>query len=409
MAFTLPSLATLLAVTPSTAVYAKFISLAKAVKMNVEAWAVGDPTRSELSVLASYLGDILEPGIQAAISGGFLGLARGDWLTLKSALDYNTPRIGAEAATCEVLLTNSKGGVFAFSAGQVTVMNPSTSQTYRSTGYWNGSAFVSSGTLGSMGTLRMQVEAEVAGSVGTAAPGTITAMVTTFTGVTCSNTSAAVGVDTESDDDLTSRSQLVFEATSPDGPLGAYEYYAETPSLNGGANVTRARSYGLTTNGKFPTYLASASGAASSGDVALVQAACLANCTPIGITPQFLAASDLFVTIGYSLSVYSDINLTNAQIQAAVDAALIALFRSEDIGADIVPPATIGILSVARIESTILGACDTVDGNGAVVARHGINVALSAPLADVGIANNQVPIYVSAGTPTTITQVKRKR
>jgi uncharacterized phage protein gp47/JayE len=395
----LPSLAMLLVQESAETAYKRLLSFAQTFGLNTEAWAVGDPTRSTFSAVASLLAT-LEPGLAGAIAGGFLGLARKDFLTMLTHYNYNTDRIEAEAATCTVRLSNAKGGVFDFDPGDVTVKNSTTGATFRNT---------SGGHLGSGPgmTLDLDFEAEIAGADGSSDIGDIDTMVTVYTGVTCSNTTTAIGRDEEEDGPLATRASLKFESVSPNGPKGAYVYFATTPSLNGGANVNRARAYGNTTDGTVPIFVASPSGAALTADVDLVRDTILAKCTPLAITPSVTSASAVAIDITATIYVYSSINMSESEIRALVNAALDDLFARLDIGGDVIPPnvpgTDNGIVARSLIESTILSSLVTLDGNGAVVARHGISCSVTLPASDTSITPSQVP---TKGTPTiTVNQV----
>jgi len=72
--------------------------------------------------------------------------------------------------------------------------------------------------------------ADTAGTAGTSAVGTITQLVTSLVGVSCSNTAALVGAGWESNAALVARCRLKLQSLSPNAPAGAYQYFALTAS-----------------------------------------------------------------------------------------------------------------------------------------------------------------------------------
>ena len=185
------------------AILQKLLDIADGLGLKTETWSSGDPTRSFFAALAARLGDAWEPGIAKMVKGGFLGLAEGDWLTLLLRYNFAVERVTGTYASCTVRLTNSSTATIgAIAVGAVTVRNPTTGATYRNT---------TSGTLGPgpAATLDLTFMAEVAGSGGTAGIGDINQLVNAISGVTVSNTTAAVGTDEESDTDAALRGQIV--------------------------------------------------------------------------------------------------------------------------------------------------------------------------------------------------------
>ena len=72
--------------------------------------------------------------------------------------------------------------------------------------------------------------ADVAGTSGSSAPASITSTVTSNNGVSCSNLLSLVGSDWESNAALVARARLSIQSKSPNGPGGAYEYFALSAS-----------------------------------------------------------------------------------------------------------------------------------------------------------------------------------
>jgi hypothetical protein len=87
-----------------------------------------------------------------------------------------------------------------------------------------------SGTVtgGAFVPMTANIQADFAGTSGTAAPGEITALVTTYPGVFCSNTASFVGDNWESNTELAARCLLRLQSLSPGGAAGAYAYVSLT-------------------------------------------------------------------------------------------------------------------------------------------------------------------------------------
>jgi len=229
----------------------------------------------------------------------------------------------------------------------------------------------------------------VAGSDSSSAVGTITQLVTAIPGVTCSNTTAAVGADTETDEEARARGQAKLESISAAGPKGAYHYAITTPSLqpDGLTAVTRTRVIPNSTTGTVTIYVAGPAGAVLPADVTKAQAAVETYAEPHCVSATVNNAVNLTQNITYTLWVYSTIAKTTAQIQAAVQDHLITALAAKAIGGDVIPPATSGFLYKGWVEAEILKAVDP----------HGFRCTVSVPSADVPLSISNV---VVAGTVT---------
>lgn len=121
--------------------------------------------------------------IAALLGGGYNDTAQGDFLDRFSASRFNNTRDGAITARHRIVFacSASAGPYPAPALGSIVVADAS--RTYRlieSTEYPRVG-------IPSGGSVAMLVEAEIAGSNGNAPPNTITRMITTMVGVTCSN------------------------------------------------------------------------------------------------------------------------------------------------------------------------------------------------------------------------------
>lgn len=369
-----PSLATLLVQETKAAIYTTAIGIATAIGLPVTSWQAGDPTRSLYHVEAEML-ETLESVVVGYIQSGFLDYATGVWLKILAYQVYGVTVPEATAATTDVVLTNTGGGVYSIDAGDLTFKNSTTGKTYRNT---------TGGTLPAKvgvtnGTLTVTVVADELGSDSSASAGEIDALVTTLLRVTCSNAVAAVGVDEQ--DEATTRVQCRerLGRLSPNGPKEAYNDVARDAELTGTTAITRVRTYGDSDTGNVTVYLAGAGGAVSEPDRVLVETAILAWATPICITPTVLSVANVGVPVTYELWLYKSANVTEAEAQEEIEAALETMFAARPIGGDIIAPATTGKLYLSMIDSTIRS-----------VYPQAFRVSVSLPAGDTSLTNGQV-------------------
>ena len=383
MAVSLTSLSDLVNSISKNAILQKLLDTANSLGLVTDSWQSGDPTLSVLNTVAARFADwegtgsdpnnpISGGGVQAIFRGGFLGLATGAWLDKLATLNFNTNRIAATAATSTVILTNSTAATIGtINAGDITVQNgvSASKPTYRNT---------TGGFLGPNSSLTVTVQADIAGSSGGANIGDINTMVTNIAGVTCTNTTAAVGLDAELDANYTARAQQKFFSLSPNGPKQAASYYVLTPSLqsdgSGTTNVTRVRVWEEANFGKAGMFIAGPSGALGAGDVAKAQATASSLAEPLCVDVVVYNATNVTINVSYQLWVYDSIGLTTSQIQANVQAALTTAFATHQIGGDTLT-GTIGngYIFVGWIQAIILAA----------VNPYGFRCVVTSPAADV--------------------------
>ena len=364
-------LASLLVQETKSAILTTLLGVAKSIGLPVDSWQAGDPTRTLFSAEAEAL-STLEGVVVGFIASGFLDYATGIWLKILAQQVYGVTVPEASYATTTVRLTNTGGGYYPeIDPNDLSFKNLVSGKTYHNT---------TGGTLASgPGTyLDLVVEADDAGSAGSAAAGEIGTLVTTLLGVTCSNALPAVGTDEQSEDTTRQQCRDKLGSFSPNGPKEAYSYVSRNTALTGTSAISRVRVFSASDTGDVTVYLASASGGALEVDRALVEAAVLKWATPLCITPTVLAAVNVVVPISYELWVYKSVNLTADQVAVAVNAALQQLFATRPIGGDIIPPAS-GSMYRSLILSTIRG-----------VFPQAFRALVSTPAADVVLANNQV-------------------
>lgn len=383
---TVYSLDDLITVNTAETIYNATIDVAEVLGLPVTSWSVGDPTRSVYWSVATELARF-EDVVANYVASGFLDLAvarcnedpddadRYAWLVMLADQVYGYTADAATYATTDVTLTNGGGGLYVIEPGDLTLKSSTTDKTYTNT---------TGGTLasGPGTTLDVTVVADEAGSGSTAAATEIDTLVTTLLNVTCSNATAAQGTDAEAPSSIATGCRAKLGSLSAAGPADAYDYVATNADLTGTANVTRSRTYDDSTTGDVTIYVAGPSGAVAGGDVTAVEEAITEWALPLCITPTVASAVDLTQAITYELWLYDSVNMTTAEVEAAVETALEELFIARPIGGDI--KAAIG--SGFIYHSMLRGAFRETFG------EHFVDVAVTVPAADTAVADNEVPV-----------------
>lgn len=395
----LPSLASLLIQETKERLYAKALEIAVAVGLPVTSWGDGDPTRSLYHILTDKL-SVIEGIRKAYIAAGFLDFAveyaeeTGDtrWLKITAKQIFNVDVTEATAASTTVTLTNGGGGEFTIEPGALTLKNSTTGATYTNT--TGGTLLSGPGT-----TLDVDVVANEAGSASSASALEIDELVTTLLEVTCSNATAAVGIDEESPQNVAARCRAKTGVLSPNGPRDAYVYVAQTPEMTGTTGVTRARSIGDSDTGDVALYIAGPSGAVSSDDRDAVETAILAHATPLCITPDVDSATGVTIDVTYQLWLYSSVGLTENEVLEEVEDELERMFAARPIGGDVIANQP-GRIYHSMIESTIR--------NTPKIRDHAFRVSLTAPAGDTDLQLDQIAgeVAVLGAVTGTITFVE---
>ncbi len=366
------NLAQLLLAETKAVIYATALDIAAALGVPTSTWAAGDPTRSLYHIVSQGL-ESLEQVVALFCASGFLDYATGDWLTLLAAQVFGVARIEATFATCTCTLTNAGGGSYTFEAGDITAKATVSGKTYRNTG-------TVPITLGPLGTVNTAFQADEPGSEASAGIGEIDDLVTTFLGVTISNTTVATGLDAESDASLRTRCRDKVASLSPNGPADAYSYVSRNPDLTSTSNITRVRVFPDSDTGIVLVYLASPTGVVTSDDRDDAEAAILTWATPLCITPTVLSATASTVNVTYNARVYRSVNKTDTEVKDAIEDALGELFATRPIGGDILDGDPTGKLYISLIIAAIR----------ATFPDQIFHVTVSSPASDVALANNAV-------------------
>jgi uncharacterized phage protein gp47/JayE len=367
---------------------ARIIAVANAVGLKTENWSEGGYTRTLVAVFSQLYktaGDV----VRIIAGSGFLDEAEGNWLEFLAKNLYGVDKIKATeaAAPNALVLTNGGGGLFTYDPLDIVVAHQDTGATYRNT---------TGGTLnpGIGQTLTLDLEAEEPGTDSNAGIGTITVMVTTSLGVTCTNVVALAGLDAESDPELRERCRDSVAALAIGGIKKAYEFFAKTATDEDGnsVGVSRVKVATAAGDGTLTVYIAGPGGALGGPEVAVVQGVFDEEVTPYGLDATAVSASDLSVTAPGTIWIPSSLGLDTATARQAVFAALEAYVEALPIGGVVITP------TAGRVYWRALLA----------VIANAIPGTLKAQLTtetDVVVDEDEVPIWAGGLTDITVNQV----
>jgi len=378
-------------------VRAAFSSAATAVS-----WAVDKlPPLARLRKLADVAARTIYAMTQvqaAAIRGGFRDFASGVWLEALAEQVYGLEggKITETFATTTVTFTNASNEPYSFAAGEVIVGNAVTGKTYTCAAF-DLAAFGFAGA-----TVDVAVIAVEAGTGSNADPGDITEIVgSAYDGVTVTNATAAVAVDTETDEALRVRCEAALAEISPDGAALAYTSIAlnavrvdDTP-----IGVTKVQVVQHVPDmGDVTVYLADGDGIVAPADVTIIDEEIRDRVLPLGVSyVDTYSATPVTVAITYSATARADDGLTAAEIEDLVEAALIELFASpkdNPIGGNIIGAGPTGTLFASKIRATIEQVRAAPEEPQPIV-----DVTLTLPAADVTLNPGEVAVLGTI-TPT---------
>ena len=271
----------------------------------------------------------------------------------------------------------------------ISVLSTTTFSLATSVG--NG-AYTSGGTANVCTTAAFQ--SDVAGTAGTSATGTITTPVTALSGVTTSNLGSFVGAAWEGNTALAARCRLGVQALSPNGPHGAYSYFALSASqfltdAQLSTPVTRAIVQTSAQTGIVNTIVASAAGAVSG--VSNLEITGATNATPIVITsasPHTLATGDFASLSGVLGNTAANGTFTITVLSSTTFSLDSSVGNGAYTGGGIIEGGDLG-----QVDRVIQSKC-VPDGITAITSSaSGFNVAVVAAV-DVPLA--QVTAYTAA-------------
>jgi len=337
-------------------IFASALAHAETNGLVVSSWREGDPTLTEYDALAEILAAREEITVEY-IKAGFLSLAEEDWLTVLALEVFGVTREPAVYATSTVSLSNTGGGVYSREPGEITVKNTTTGKTYTST---------SAVSLSGVGdTTTVDVVANDPGTDSSAATDEIDDLVTTMLGVVVTGSTAAIGVDVESDPSLKQRCADTLGALSPNGPADAYSSVARNSALTGSTEVNRVLAVPDSVYGTVDVLVAGTTGNVSAGAITAVQTAIDLWATPLCITATVANADEHTLNVTLTAS--------GSNIPADLETAV------EDV---------LGVLVFALpIEGVVTTALliATVHAELIRLGASNVSIALTVPAADVDL------------------------
>lgn len=360
-------------------VLATLLALSASLGAATTSWGEGNPLLTLLTTDAQKSADLTLMAVEIA-KGGFGELLPSDaWADLWAQSRFKATRVPSTAAAGLVNATNVSASNYGpIAIGDFIIAHTTTGKIYRN------QAII---TIPPGGLDDIFVSADEPGVASNAAPGTITTVVSSLVGVGVSNPLSFVGTDKESTPALVNRARSKLGSFSPNGPKDAYDYVAKTPEFSPTATpITRTRTVLNPATGVLTTYLATAAGPPTGGDVTIVQNAFDQYVEPWGVQSIAAASTAVIVPITYQAWVQGS-QLTGAQIAALIDSALVTWFSTLDLGGYVIPPDT-GAIYVDVLEQVIGQSTPGI-----------LRVAVSIPAATLVMSANQVA-QLGVVTPT---------
>lgn len=348
----------------------------------VTSWAADSIPMQIVLTIAEAYADARE-AVRLIAMGNFLDLASGIWLTYLAKGVYNLTRLAATYAEGVATLTAAPtAGPEVIVAGQL-VASDANGKRYRNT---------TGGTLALGGTLQLSWRAELPGSAYNLSNGTLTVLVTAIPGVTINNPDPGSGSwlttvarDEETDPNLRIRCRARWATLAVQAPADAYVAWA----LEADVGVTRVGVDDQNPGGPgtFYVYVANDSGPATGPQVTAVDAYLQPRRSICSVLTT-LAAPQTSVPI--VATVYA--RATGAPTAQQCEDAVVAFFRTLQLGGEVIPALAPARLFVDEIEAAIK----------AVAPSSIVTVALSQPAADVALGDFDVavptPISISVQT-----------
>jgi len=351
--------------------------------VNTTSWKAGAVVRTIITALAVLVAACSR---MVAVIGrsGFLSTAQGEWHQTLAREVYGVENREATFAATTWVATNSGGGRYSLSRGDLVVQNSVTKKQY----------YNSAGVLISpMSTATISIVAFEAGTDSNAGAGDIDELITSLPGVTGSNPNPAVALDAMTDQERTTLCLAKTIAVSPNGAREAYDYVARTATRADGSTVGVNRiNTVLDLMGGVLVYIATPSGSVPADDVEIVDDFIQRYATPLAVTSIVASATPKVIPITYEVWVKSTGGLIETDVQDAIRRSLEAFFAAEPIGGH-----KVGV-SAKLYRSAIIaaiGAAKDIGGSPIAVFR----AEVTDPSSDVTIESYEVPI-LGAITPT---------
>ena len=319
---------------------AKVLEICTSFGLPVSSWQEGGAYRTLIAAGAELFATIIAPVVQALAKAFSLDTAEGDWLTIIAWERYGVRRADDTPGTTTLTINNSKGGLYTFAAGELLIKSSVNGKLYK-----NSSAVtILPLALG----VSVDIIALEAGTASNAAAGEIDTFVTPYPGLTCTNASALLGADGETDPELRQLCRDSLGRLSPMGPEAAYVYQAKRTFRADGTliSVNRVK----VSKSGVPVYVtvASSSGTVDGDpldtgtDLGLIQKAIEDNVCPYGITTSVSSATALDVAFTGTIYVDRNANVVSGELISDAVEALNDYLASVPIGGHVISPSPTG-------------------------------------------------------------------
>lgn len=409
------------ALPPAGSWLSQLLANAVTLGLSTTAWQAGGIARTILAIVATVEAarDTL---ISSMAQGGFLASASSvtpdpatpstwsgatwtpGYLDILADGVYNVQRTGAVYAAGSLTVTgDATAGTATFQPGTYHVA--STVSPFRT--YSNTAAF----TVSPSSTQQVPCNADVIGTGSTSAPGTITQPVTSLVGVTVTNAASFVGFDAESNALLVARCRAKIQALSPNGPGGAYVYFALSAytirlAANGGtispmtAPITRAVVVTNPATGQVDLYVANAAG--QPGGVVSLAITNATNVAPIVITtgaPHPLNSGDMVTVSGVLGNLAANGTFKISKLSSTTFSLAASVGSGAYLSGGVVEGGDIGEVDVV-IQSLCVPTSVTAVTHAAVAQNVAIVAYVYVPAAQApiaaGLVQNQIAAYFAA-------------
>src|SRR5690349_1565403 len=370
----IPPLTELVVSIPVETIFSQSLHIAADLAMPETAWQADSVVREVIyinSQIAANFSVVMQEGVAA---GGFLTYASGGWLTLCAYEIFDTERIESTSATGKIGLTNSEATPYAFSPGDVRVLNETNGKTYTNQ---------TGGTVPAFGSLlTTDFVADEPGTGSNLVETDTLSLVTTVTGIAPVFVENLIGANEETDPALKVRAREANAKASPNGPADAYNYYAKTTERPDGSAVGVTRTNKIEGNCTVTLYLADADGALTSLDRGYVFDNVNENVVPTGFTLIIPdpTCTELSVPVTLVLTPNPDSSTPQATTEANILAAIVAYYATIPIG---------GAKSQS-FQGVYLSTLIQLIRNAAGEAV--LNVTMPLPTADVPMLSGQIPV-----------------
>lgn len=356
------SAAVLIVAEAADSILTRVLEIADAVGLPTSSWRAGDPTRTLFKALADTTAE--RDAVEAEFAkGAAITTAEGDWATIRAKETFNVTRDEETFSTPTLVFDNTGAGVYEFEPGGLVFSSSITGATFTN-------QLTVSVTALETGVSVLLV-CQQGGSAGTVAANDIDGLVTpAIAEFSIVSSSAAIGVDEQSDAGLRQDCQDTLGSFSANGPFDAYAFVAKNEDLTGVSGVTRAAASGDNSTGTVTVYAATGTAGIGSPEVAAIQAALDVWATPLCTLAT--AASGTVRTIAVTASGVA------SEFRDAVEAAWAEHFLLIDFG---------GTVYVSALEGVAFAACISAGASPA-----SLDISVTVPTSDTALAAAEFPV-----------------